>query len=67
MFDSHAVRDEIILRLSDSSYEESVASQLSDGSRGRMDLFRALVSMAWAELLAGDRPVKTDMELPKSR
>lgn len=32
-----------------------------------MDLFRALVSMAWAELLAGDRPVKTDMELPKSR
>jgi hypothetical protein len=32
-----------------------------------MGLFHALVLMAWAELLAEDRPVKTDVELPKSR
>ena len=38
MFDSHAVRDEIILRLSDSSYEESVASQLSDALVRKTDV-----------------------------
>jgi hypothetical protein len=32
-----------------------------------MDLFHALVLMAWAELLADDHPVKTDVELSKSR
>jgi hypothetical protein len=32
-----------------------------------MDLFRVLVLMAWAGLSADDRPVKTDVELPKSR